>query len=1317
MAKNSVTFSVKINDDGTYDLVSNKAKKLRKEVEGVAAATEKGTKKRNAYNRQEKGVAQNTSNSTKAFAKQAQTIRGGLVPAYATLAANVFAATATFTALSNAAALQQLEAGLVAVGNAAGQNLPYVAQQLKAITGEAVTTQSAMQATALAVSSGFSVAQLEDLTRVAKGASLALGRDMEDALNRLVRGTAKLEPEILDELGIMVRLDDAVEAYAEQLGKTGNQLTQFERRQAFLNATTEQGIKKFGEIAEVIDPNPYNQLRATFDGVVKSILNLVNTALTPLAKMFSMSPVGVGGAMLLFGSTIAGQMIPALTDMAEKSYESADALAEQAKKSNDSTRAKKLNYLATIKGNQADAIAAAGQGKLGESLRFVRATYISAASASTSAAASSGVLSTAFTTLRASSLALATAIRSVGAAFFAFMPYLGLAITAFGLLMPLLEKMFGKGKLEKETEEVISSFSSFSQINDKLKTSLEKTTDSSQQYTLKARAVAGVTDQVYSAFKRLSGVSDSIKLDRVQQALEEVKKREEELFRVQQGIYGSSVQAEKRLQIAKDRHRAAVEALGQLDKEVASNVLKNAIEEIEANETLNAAMGAQVSGYQALLAEVQTGNLTQEEFAQKLQLIRDSAANITATIDGATDAFSLFNRELIKVGNQATGPFDDLVRQGNLIKTELANLPEEAKGSFLAGLGGIFKGASEEDVTRIVDNINEVNNLLVSAKANQELIAVSAKRLSAASKEDANALKVKLALERAVVLSKIDALDKEFALKKELLGTKLTEAAIQQYRAQRLALTGELLTDEQIMLRVAAKRVEVEGKLLAISQKITKANNARRAAQIEEARLLATGAAASGLRPRTALNEAEELKVLRNTRSLRETNIKNEFEMRRQNIQQAFNEEKARLEQLEGLSDQQLKARIERENQARLAALTAADKEEEVAKNRLTIEEKIAKLKAGQAALAAAGAGDTTAERIAGFGDAGGFENIQLGADKVKALSLMISPMVEDLKKLGPEGELVAAVAQGGFMISESWAKVGDTFANSTNKMERAAAVAGAVANTLSAIGSIAKASSDARIAGIDSEIAAEKKRDGKSSESLAKIQQLEAKKEKMKREAFETDKKIKLATAVANTAAGITQALASLPPPYSFIMAGITAAMGAAQIGIISSMSYQGGSAQAPQAAAPSQIAIGQRQSSVDLARSSSAVGEIGYMRGEQGVGSSASNFRPAFTGMKYRASGGAVAGYMVGEQGPEMFVPDVPGRIVPADETGAAGGVSNVNFTINAVDSTGIEEVLVSQRGNIIGMLREAANAHGQEFLEAVDVSVYAAPNRRTV
>jgi hypothetical protein len=53
--------------------------------------------------------------------------------------------------------------------------------------------------------------------------------------------------------------------------------------------------------------------------------------------------------------------------------------------------------------------------------------------------------------------------------------------------------------------------------------------------------------------------------------------------------------------------------------------------------------------------------------------------------------------------------------------------------------------------------------------------------------------------------------------------------------------------------------------------------------------------------------------------------------------------------------------------------------------------------------------------------------------------------------------------------------------------------------------------------------------------------------------------------------------------------------------------------------------------------------------------------------------------------------------------------GGAQNVNFTINAVDAQGVQDVLQRQRGNIIGMIREAANEHGEEFMESVNTEAY--------
>ncbi|MEK9894904.1 MAG: hypothetical protein VW518_00575 [Burkholderiaceae bacterium] len=266
-----------------------------------------------------------------------------------------------------------------------------------------------------------------------------------------------------------------------------------------------------------------------------------------------------------------------------------------------------------------------------------------------------------------------------------------------------------------------------------------------------------------------------------------------------------------------------------------------------------------------------------------------------------------------------------------------------------------------------------------------------------------------------------------------------------------------------------------------------------------------------------------------------------------------------------------------------------------------------------------------------------------------------------------------------------------------------------AIGAAFSAIGQMAMASAEQQIAAIDQAIAAEQKRDGKSKQSIEKIRAMENKKDQIARKAFEKNKKMQMAATVANTAAAIMGIMARETATMgvgAMILAGIVAAMGAIQLATIASTSYQGGGSSIPDVGPTAIKAGGERKSTVDLATSKSSAGELAYLRGEQGIGS-AESFKRAFMGAKYRAEGGATAGYIVGEQGPELFVPSVPGKIVPNNEMTQAPP-TNVTFNINAIDASGVEDMLRSQRGNIIGMIREAANSYGTPFLEDVSVSV---------
>jgi hypothetical protein len=332
-----------------------------------------------------------------------------------------------------------------------------------------------------------------------------------------------------------------------------------------------------------------------------------------------------------------------------------------------------------------------------------------------------------------------------------------------------------------------------------------------------------------------------------------------------------------------------------------------------------------------------------------------------------------------------------------------------------------------------------------------------------------------------------------------------------------------------------------------------------------------------------------------------------------------------------------------------------------------------------------------------GEADEGPLVKAVTNTDRLRA---SLQGAANDMAALGPEGAGPSAMLGG-------LATMGGAFEENITGSERAAAA-------IAGIGQIMQGAAQQKIAALDSEIEAEKKRDGKSASSIAKIAAMEKKKEQTKRKAFNTNKKMMMAETVMNTATAVMQSFKNAGGyPLGMGMAVAMGAIGAAQLAVISSMSYQGGGGGGGVSAAPASVSMGERSNTVDLAKGNNSAGELAYMRGESGVGTGATNFKPkgAFSGYKHRGAGG----YVVGEQGPELFMPETPGEIIPSGKGG--GAPTNVNFNISAVDASGVEDVLMRQKGHIISMIREAANEHGQPFLEGINTDVYSHTNTNEV
>lgn len=122
-------------------------------------------------------------------------------------------------------------------------------------------------------------------------------------------------------------------------------------------------------------------------------------------------------------------------------------------------------------------------------------------------------------------------------------------------------------------------------------------------------------------------------------------------------------------------------------------------------------------------------------------------------------------------------------------------------------------------------------------------------------------------------------------------------------------------------------------------------------------------------------------------------------------------------------------------------------------------------------------------------------------------------------------------------------------------RLKVAFAAAQAIADTFSMIADFQAAKDEERIAGmkkilqdeIDAGAITEK-------EAGARAKRIEAEEKKARIKAAERAKQIAIFNSIINTAQAVVQALASAPPPFNFVLAGIVGAMGLAQTALIAS-------------------------------------------------------------------------------------------------------------------------------------------------------------------
>jgi|LUMV01.1.fsa_nt_gb hypothetical protein len=130
--------------------------------------------------------------------------------------------------------------------------------------------------------------QMAEMFDIAQRLASALGKDTAFGVESLVTGLGRQSKLMLDNLGIMVDVTKANEDFANSLGKTVGQLTDQEKKQAFVNATLDSARELVSDLGEeqLTTNDSIAILSASFDNLGIAIGNRLSPLVRFLASDF-----------------------------------------------------------------------------------------------------------------------------------------------------------------------------------------------------------------------------------------------------------------------------------------------------------------------------------------------------------------------------------------------------------------------------------------------------------------------------------------------------------------------------------------------------------------------------------------------------------------------------------------------------------------------------------------------------------------------------------------------------------------------------------------------------------------------------------------------------------------------------------------------------------------------------------------------------------------------------------------------------------------------------------------------------------------------
>lgn len=230
---------------------------------------DKGTLRVKEFAKDSKEAFRQTEEAGTGAASRIKSAWDSVASAWVGIVAGIMAMREAWDLANMAAKAEQQERSFASLAASYGTNGDRIIADLQRVSAGTIDTMTLIKNAGTAMMMGIAPDDVVKLLEIARATAKMTGQSTVTAFEDISLAVGRQSKMILDNLGIILDVEKANEDYAQSLGKTALQLTDAERKQAFMTATMKAGGELMDKLGRQTDTaaDKLERMTATFENI------------------------------------------------------------------------------------------------------------------------------------------------------------------------------------------------------------------------------------------------------------------------------------------------------------------------------------------------------------------------------------------------------------------------------------------------------------------------------------------------------------------------------------------------------------------------------------------------------------------------------------------------------------------------------------------------------------------------------------------------------------------------------------------------------------------------------------------------------------------------------------------------------------------------------------------------------------------------------------------------------------------------------------------------------------------------------------------